>query len=98
MAFRSYWEATTPLVNAGKRYEQVTFEQVKEKFGTLRVYTNYSDSYIDGMIRMAESMSATTCENCGSNDDVDQLHPGGWVALRCKKCRDAYHTKEIACP
>ena len=31
--------------------------QIKEKFGGLRFYTNSHDSYIEGMIRMAEAYS-----------------------------------------
>ena len=42
------------------------FAQIKEKFGTLRVYTEGSDPFIDGVIRMAENMSAVTCEVTGN--------------------------------
>lgn len=41
------------------------FAQIKEKFGTLRVYTDGGDDYIAGVIRMAEEMSAVTCEVTG---------------------------------
>ena len=41
-------------------------DQVKEKFGTLRFYYTGGDDRIDGMVRMAESMSAVTCETCGA--------------------------------
>lgn len=45
---------------------QVTLDQVKEKFGTLRFYYSGGDDIIDGMVRMAESMSGVTCEECGN--------------------------------
>jgi hypothetical protein len=45
---------------------QVVAVQVKEKFGALRFYIDGGDEQIHGMIRMAESMSAVTCETCGS--------------------------------
>lgn len=45
---------------------QVVATQVKEKFGTLRFYTDGGDDRTNGMIRMAEAMSAVTCEVCGS--------------------------------
>lgn len=42
------------------------FAQIKEKFGTLRVYTDGGDEYIQGAIRMAEETSAVTCEVTGA--------------------------------
>lgn len=64
---------------------QVTVTQVKEKLGTLRFYYSGGDDEIYGMVRMAESMSAVTCEECGSPGKV---RSGGWLRCLC----DA-HTK-----
>ena len=50
----------------GEGCTQVVAVQIKEKFGTLRFYTNGGNEQIYGMIRMAESMSAVTCEECGA--------------------------------
>lgn len=44
---------------------QVVATQVKEKYGTLRFYYYGGDDVIDGMVSLAESMSAVTCEVCG---------------------------------
>ena len=68
-----------------KQVPQVTLDQVKEKFGTLRFYYTGGDDVIDGMVRMAESMSAVTCEECG--------HPGttggqGWISTLCETHRN----------
>ena len=41
---------------------QVTLDQVKEKFGTLRFYYSGGDDYISGLVSMAESMTGVTCE------------------------------------
>lgn len=54
--------------------------QVKEKFGTLRFYTNCGNEYIDGLIAMAEAMSAVTCEECGKPGKV---RGGGWIYVAC---------------
>jgi hypothetical protein len=59
---------------------QVVAVQVKEKFGTLRFYVDGGDDKIDGMIRMAESMSAVTCEECGS---PGKLRGRGWMYTAC---------------
>jgi hypothetical protein len=64
--------------------DQIEALQVKEKFGGLRFYTNYSDSDVDGMIWFAESLSLNICETCGSTENVTQTK--GWAMTRCKKC------------
>ncbi len=61
---------------------QVVVEQVKEKFGTLRFYYQGGDEVISGMVRMAESMSAVTCEECGV---PGTRRGGGWVTTLCDK-------------
>ena len=54
--------------------------QVKEKFGTLRIYTSHADDYIRGVIDMAELLSASTCECCGS---AGKLYRQGWHKTLC---------------
>lgn len=46
------------------------FTQIKEKFGTLRVYSDGADAFINGVIRMAENMSAITCEVTGKPGQI----------------------------
>lgn len=62
---------------------QVTLDQVKEKFGTLRFYYTGGDDEISGMVSMAESMSGVTCESCGN---PGECRGGGWVHTYCKSC------------
>ena len=66
-----------------KQVPQVTLDQVKEKFGTLRFYYTGGDEHISGMVRMAESMSAVTCESCGNPGEQTR---GGWIKTVCKPC------------
>lgn len=73
------------------RYPQVVAMQVKEKFGTLRFYTNGHDSKQDGMIDVIEFLSGQVCEECGSMDGVTQTK--GWVVTLCKKCMKEYKKK-----
>ena len=72
--------------NRGEGCSQVVAVQIKEKFGTLRFYYNGGDDTIDGMVRMAESMSAVTCEECGA---PGQLRGRGWMYTACDM-----HTKK----
>jgi hypothetical protein len=61
---------------------QVTLDQVKEKFGTLRFYYSGGDDYIHGLVTMAESMSGVTCETCGKPGTSTG---GGWIKTACKE-------------
>lgn len=55
--------------------------QVKEKFGTLRFYTGPTTEEQDGAIRMAEAMSAVTCDECGA---PGTLTGNGWISCKCE--------------
>ena len=65
---------------------QVTLDQVKEKFGTLRFYYTGGDDYIYGLVSMAETMSGVTCEHCGN---VGRQRGRGWLYTACDE-----HTRE----
>jgi hypothetical protein len=70
---------------------QVTLDQIKEKFGTLRFYYQGGDDTIDGMVRMAESMSGVTCEECG---DPGKRRGSGWIYTACDAHTKPEHLKE----
>ena len=65
----------------------VVADQVKEKFGQLRFYITGGDRYIDGMITLAEHMSARVCEQCGK---PGQMRGAGWIVTLCDK-----HAKDL---
>lgn len=71
---------------SGHEIPQVTVDQVKEKFGTLRFYCTGGDELIRGMIWFAESMSSRLCETCGN---PGERQPGGWVRTLCKEHANA---------
>ena len=64
---------------------QVTLDQVKEKFGTLRFYYSGGDERIDGMVSLAESLSGRICEGCGN---LGSTQGDGWVRTECESCRN----------
>ena len=68
------------------RKERIPFniEQVKEKFGGLRIYYSGGDDVIRGMVSFAESLSYKICENCGSTKNVTQTK--GWITTLCEDC------------
>jgi hypothetical protein len=70
------------------------FFQIKEKFGTLRVYDNGHDEYIAGVIRMAENMSTFTCEVTGRPGRL--CRKGHWYRTLCDEQaeKDGYESAE----
>lgn len=54
--------------------------QVKEKYGTLRFYMNYSTDEMNQLILEAERKSSRTCEICGKPGLIDS---NGWIQVRC---------------
>lgn len=67
-------------------HPQVVASQVKEKFGTLRFYTQGENDMQRGMIILAQEISARVCEECGSTENVKQTE-GGWIKTLCSVCR-----------
>jgi len=62
---------------------QVRVAQVKEKFGTLRFYVDNGNREVGAAIQLAESLSARTCESCGS---PGRTRSGGWIKTLCDEC------------
>jgi len=75
-----------PLRDVPDLIPQVTLDQVKEKFGTLRFYYSGGDDYISGLVSMAESMTGVTCEECGN---PGESRGGGWIHVYCEPCEEA---------
>ena len=65
-------------------YFPVKFDQVKEKYGGLRLYFSGGDEYVEGLISMAEAFSYTVCEVCGNKGEPNK---GGWISTLCESCR-----------
>ena len=76
----------------GDEVEQVVFEQVKEKFGMLTIYYRGGDDYIDGIFRMAQMMSACTCEVCGNSGYANK---SGWIKTLCDKHHEEREAKYV---
>jgi hypothetical protein len=70
--------------NKKSDYYTVTFDQIKEKWGGLRIYHSGGDDYVDGIIIMAEEMSYKICERCGCPGSPNKQ---GWIMTLCDKCR-----------
>jgi hypothetical protein len=71
--------------------DQVTVEQIKEKFGGLRFYYQGGDDTIHGMVRMAEAWADHSCEECGK---PGERRSGGWIRTLCNE-HEAEHQARL---
>jgi hypothetical protein len=67
-------------------YFPVKFDQIKEKYGGLRVYFSGGDEYIEGLVSMAEAMSYKICDICGNKGEPNKE---GWISTRCEAHRNS---------
>jgi hypothetical protein len=65
-------------------YIPVKFDQIKEKFGGLRIYFSGGDDYVEGLVSMAGAMSYKICEVCGDRGSPNE---NGWISTLCDGCR-----------
>lgn len=68
--------------NNKAKYENIKLLQIKEKFGTLRIYYSGGDDFVDGITALAENMSIKICEECGKKG---KMYSDGWITVRCTK-------------
>lgn len=59
----------------------MTITTIKEKYGTLNIYMNFSNDEIDHLNDIAEKLSETTCESCGEKGELKQHR--GWYYTSC---------------
>jgi hypothetical protein len=62
----------------------VVLYQVKEKYGTLRIYVGEAPSVVHNLIDEMEDRSAHTCECCGQPATTRMIRH--WVMTRCDSC------------
>ena len=76
--------------------EQNRFLQIKEKWGSLDIYTNFSTFKLTKLIEEAEEKADHTCEECGSTENIG-VRLNGWVTTMCLDCAKK-EAKEKDCP
>jgi hypothetical protein len=72
--------------------EPIILTQVKEKYGELRIYTNYTTDELQAVISFVEDYSLRVCEVCGDPGQPNYLDENGeyipefagWIRTRCK--------------
>ena len=66
---------------------QPTVRQIKEKFGSMRLYMSHLSDYSIGVVTFAECMSAKTCMVCG---DVGETRDYKWRRTLCDEHATAF--------
>ena len=74
--------------------DKVEFIQIKEKFGSLRIYVDLDNamseeqaSTVYSLIKEAEELSTKTCELCGKVEDHNIIRNDfAWYMARCDDC------------
>lgn len=67
--------------------KEIRFIQVKEKFASLRCYTNIYVKEVEEIIDRYVVESYKTCEHCGAKENV-HTNQDGWMSTLCNECRD----------
>lgn len=65
-------------------HPQIEFVQVKEKFGSLRIYVNEASEMQQMLIDFVENLSSDVCENCGKPSSI--IENLGWLKTLCEDC------------
>lgn len=72
--------------------EGLQIVQIKEKFGGLRVYVNFSTPNIHNLICDAEEEALQTCEKCGTKETNVCLRKERWTKNLCDACETLRQT------
>jgi len=84
--FDLIYQACQEIKKVLKEDDTFVFDQIKEKFGGLRLYCSTTNDEAYKIADSYEEKSYKVCEYCGSQDDVESK--GLWIKTLCKKCRD----------
>ena len=76
--------------NFRKNNIKIKMIQIKEKFGSLRIYIDFPENIeeyelLEKIIHEAENKSWTTCEGCGAENKISKKE--SWIINFCKKCQ-----------
>lgn len=72
------------VIKAAELEDEIVFEQVKEKFGELRIYFAPYNHEVNEIIQKYEVLSQNICIHCGK-PDVPMIN-GNWIRPSCREC------------
>ncbi|SIB34646.1 Uncharacterised protein [Mycobacteroides abscessus subsp. abscessus] len=66
----------------------IQYNEIKQKYGTLRVYVEQGDPRVNALICEAEQRAARTCEICGGPGRLRQRKISRWLKTLCDGCAE----------
>ena len=72
-----------PVIQSTPHADKFYFTELKEKYGTMRVYTSYTTDEISKILDIYESYSRYICSICGEKATKETY---GWVSFICDNC------------
>lgn len=91
MLWRMLIADLNPLIHKYNLQDTFQFEEIKEKYGEIRVYHNCCIQEISDLIDSYAAISSNVCQWCGRPDSA--VSKGGWVECQCKQCYEKYWSK-----
>ena len=79
-------------VRVQEKLEGFTVVQLKEKFGGLRVYTDYHTDITEELVTKAEEKAWKTCEDCGKPAKNKNVY--GWYVTLCPEHLKEYEDQQ----
>lgn len=83
--------------------KELIIEQVKSKFGGLRVYFTFADvegidndenyEQVMAIVSKYEKLAESTCEYCGSMDNISTKSVKYWISTQCATCYEKTKAK-----
>lgn len=68
------------------------FLDIKEKYGTMRIYTSGAPEQVLNIIDLNSAFSEYVCQRCGSRAT---LQTTDWIASYCDHCSETIHDKKV---
>jgi hypothetical protein len=81
-------EALTKLAGNRNGEKDLQILQIKDKFGGLRIYTNFTNERIIGIISAAELLASRTCIECGAIEEYVDMENYATLCVKCKNARE----------
>lgn len=79
------WQPLIETAELAARAYGVEINQIKEKFGALRIYFSPENKNMSALVNQLECLSAFICEMCG---EPGELRDGGWQLTLCNHHHD----------
>lgn len=92
--FLLYCKNIRPLLLATNYLDKFYFTQVKEKYGTLRLYNGGYPNNFEHITSVYEGFSEYICQVCGK---PSKFETGGWIGYFCPQCLFEVGVDEANC-